>query len=225
MTWAELKVFFSNMAPQAISGIIQATSGSPTELALYIRMGNNRLASIPHKFSWLLRDYTLTLTGASEYNLRTLIPDLVRVRYVTGSALPNNVATYVSGGDFYRRVFGSGVMTIQNNILKFDTPPTSGTLTIPYYSNYLVVDDSGVRKLDFVDDTDASIIPIEHQQLLIEATHEWIQRKEKKKPYTIQMQLLDGRIVEATPFMALLNEAIATDRPIAEGIFDFRFNG
>lgn len=224
MTYAALKAIFSNMSPQATSGIIETSAGSPaSELALYCRLVNNRIAAQPHKFSWTIREYTLTLTGASSYNLASLITDLQMVRLVTGASVPDGVATYVKDYDLYSRTLGPYVFTIQNKVLKFDTPPTSGTLIIPYHTFHLVQTAGGTYQIDFSADTNVSIIPEEHINMLIEGVDEYFKRKEKKPNYTQTFMLYDGRIANINPFTYYLNLAIQGDRPIDSSVHDFRF--
>lgn len=223
MTWSDIKQFFSKFTPAQTSGIIETTSGTPTELALYARLTNNKIAGQPHKFSWMLREYTLTLTGASSYDLKTLIPGFVRARVVTGSGLPNGIASYVSDVDLYRRTYGQHTFTIQNGVLKFDTPPTSGTLVIPYYTSYLVKASDGTYKQDFSTDTDVSVIPDQHIDLLLEGIETYFRRKESKSNYTKTYVLYDGRVVNIDPFSYLIMNAIQEDKPIDVALFDFRF--
>jgi hypothetical protein len=226
MTYAAIKAILSNMAPQAVRGIVSTTGGSPaSELALYLRMINNRIAAQTHKFSWTIRTYTLTLTGATEYDLATLIPDLQLVRLVTGTQVPNGVATYVPDSDLYRRTWGPYAFTIQNKVLKFDTPPLSGTLIIPYHTFYLVKTSGGTYQLDFSADTDVSVVPEEHTNMLIEGAMEFFYRKEKKSQYTNTFMLWDGRIANVNPFTHWLTQAIASDRNINSSLYDFRFIG
>lgn len=223
MTWSEIKQFFANFTPAQTQGIIETTSGTPTELALYARLTNNKIAGQPHKFSWMLREYSLTLTGASSYDLKALISGFVRVRVVTGNSLPNGIASYVSDVDLYRRTYGQHTFTIQNGVLKFDTPPTSGTLTIPYYTRYLVKTAAGVYQQDFTANDDESVIPDTHIDLLLEGIETYFRRKEKDKNYTKTYILYDGRVVNIDPFSYLITNAIQEDKPIDVALFDFRF--
>lgn len=224
MTYAEIKTLFSSMAPQAIKGIVNSSSGSPTsELGLYARLVHNKIAAQAHKFSWTIRSYNLTLTGADSYDLATLIPGLQMVRLVTGSDVPNGVATYAKDVDFYRRILGSYEFTIQNKVLKFNVPPSSGTLVIPYHTYYLVKDNGGTYKLDFTADTDVSLVPEEQINMLIEGMMEYVYRKEHKNQYTNTFQLYDGRIANLNPFSYYLQLAIQGDRNIDSSVYDFRF--
>lgn len=224
MLWSEIKLLFGFMSPEAMAGVVDSSTGTLPELALYARMIHSRIAGMPHKFSWLIREYTLTLTGATEYDLKTLIPDLSMVFFVRGDSTPAGVGTYVSNPNIYRRQFGSGIFTIQNGILRFDTPTTSGTLTIPYYSKYLVEASNGTRKLDFTADTDVTVVPYEAIDLLIEGMQEYVYRKEKKAQYVKTFRMFDGRVANIDPFSYHLERAIMNDRNIAKAVYDFRFS-
>lgn len=215
MTWAEIKKLINSMAPQAMSGVV-----SDTELAQYARMTHNSIASHPHKFSFLFKEGSITLDGSVSYNLKTLIPDLSLVYLVKGdSRIP-----YQSPSGWYSKDFGTNTMTIMNNVVKFSYPGSSGELTVPYFTKYLVVDGTtGNAKLDFENDDDYTIIPDHSSNLLIEGIMRFVWRRENKKAYTTPMVLPDGRITELDPFSFELQNAVLADTPIAIGFTDFRF--
>jgi hypothetical protein len=225
MTYSEIKAILAAMAPQAFKGFINTTTGTIPELALYARITNNEIAGNPHKFSWMLREYSLTLTGATTYNLASLIPDLERIYQVYGDTAPGREVPY-QGLREYNRDFSGGVrMTLLGKSLRI-TGASSGTLTIPYYSNYLVLDnDLSTRKLNFVDDDDVSIITETHAMMLIEGIMRFVARKKNEKPYTKPVMLYDGRVAQIEPFTYLLQQAVLADKDIQSSIFDFRFVG
>ena len=219
MTFAEIQAYFLSFHPQAFPDFIDETS----ELPLYLRMVNNQIAAYPHKFSWLLREYSLTLTGASSYNLGTLIPDLAQVYKPYGTGFAGNEPRYQSLADFNINV-GGNTITMQGKTLKIQGSISSGTLVIPYYSNYLVVDTLGVtRKMNFTATTDISLVPDEHIPMLIEGVEEYIARKDKQSSYTRAYQLADGRIANVTPFLFLIQQAALTDIPMSVIVRDWRF--
>lgn len=221
-TWANIKQLISYMEPAAVAGYVETSSGSPTELAFYARMVNAEIAANPFKHSWRLREYTLTLTGATTYNLGTLIPDLDQVLQIVGDGLPNREAQYLSPSDFNFEIGGTWA-TIKGNTLEFKNPPSSGTLTIPYFTKWLVKTSGGVYQQDFTDGTDISIIPDTHSQILIEGIIEYIKRKAGKKEYTRTVQLFDGRVVNVTPFVYHHQQLILNDKDITSIVRDFRF--
>lgn len=222
MLWSEIKNLLGALKPYAFKGLVNTTDGTTPELALYARVTNMEIAGNPYKFSWLLREYTLTLTGASSYNLRTLIPDLGRVYQVVGDSFPGREAPVQSPREYNVDVSGSVRISIMGDTLKV-TGATSGTLTIPYYSRYLVESSGGTRKLDFTADTDVSVIPDQHVMILVEGIKRFVSDKTDEKQ-SMRTYLLNGRPTQIDPFSFLLHQAIVDDRPIHASITDFRFN-
>lgn len=217
MTYTELQTLLTSMMPGASSGFI----ASP-ELMYYARMTNMQVAGGAHKFSWAIREYTLTLTGATEYNLGTLIPDLVTVYQIHGSSVPGYEVGFSGQREYNINVGGIG-FTIVGNLLRFQNPPTSGTLTIPYYSNYLVVSAAGTRQLDFTDGTDISVIPNQATQLLLEGILRFYYRKEKEPVYEETVQTWDGRVVKMSPFQSQYWIAVQSDQQVHNPVYDFRY--
>jgi len=230
-TWGNIKTLLSAMSPQAMqSGYVEGNSGVPPELTLYARASNSEIAGNPHKFSWLMREYNLTLTGATSYNLTTLVPDLMQIYQIAGDTLSNKEMPYQSPREFTMDV-GGIKFTIKGRTLVFSgASPTTGTLTIPYYSNYLVLDEDGVtRKKDFENDDDILVIPDDHFMVLVEGIMRFVYRKEalgKKdaQQYVKKVYLWDGRLAEIDPFLHLLTQAVLADNIVASPIYDFRFN-
>lgn len=223
MTYGNIKSLLSAMAPDAFKGLVNVDSGSPTELALYARVTNSEIAANPHKFSWALREYTLTLTGATEYNLKTLIPDLVAIYQIYGDSAPGREAPAQSLREYNRTLGGNIRFSVIGNTLKL-TGATSGTLKIPYYSNYLVLDNDGsTRKLNFVDDDDTSVIPEQHVMTLVEGIMRFVDRKKKSGTYTKPF-LINGRVVNIDPFQYALRQMVQDDNPIQNVVHDFRFD-
>lgn len=201
MTYADIKTLLQTMFPSEMSGLVSITDASPTQLELFLRVVNNEICGNPHKFSWRLREYTLTLTGATSYNLKTLIPDLDRVYQVVGSSLANREMPNQSLREY--NISAGGVrMCIMGNTLKLAADGLTGTLTIPYYSNYLVESAAGVRQLDFLAADDVSVIPEGYIMALIEGVGRFIYRKSRKQQYTRPVQLFDGRIANIDPFFS-----------------------
>lgn len=210
------------MTPAATSGWVSTDTGNPSELAVYASFALNRILGQSHKFSWQLTEYSLALTGASSYNLKTLIPDLDRILQAVGDGLPGRDGQYLSPYDFNVQVGGT-VFTIKNNILEFKNPPTSGTLIIPYFSQYAVADSDGVRKRYFEDATDFTFIPNTHIDTLIEMILEYVYRKTSKGQFVRTVLNYDGRQMQVTPGVDGLNRMILDDNNIHEVVKDFRF--
>lgn len=225
-TYLEIKTFLSNQRPSVFnSKFVNQDDGAVTELALYCRAVNMDIAGNPHKFSWRLREYALTLTGATEYNLATLVPDLEMIYQVPGDEFSNKEANYQSLRDFNIQTGGQIFTVVGGTTLRFKTPPTSGTLTIPYYSNYLVVTSGGTRQLDFTADTDKTVIPFQHAQMLIDGVINFVRPKEDEESPKTDFRDWDGTVLSLDTFQYRLRIAAQNDRPVARSVFDFRFQG
>lgn len=221
-TWSEIKQYFNTFKPEDFPNFVDSATSGTNELAIYARLGNAQIAGYNHKFSWLIREYSLTLTGASSYDLSTLIPDLAQVIRPYGTGFPNNEPLYQSLTDFNILVGGMAI-TMQGKTLKIKNGPSSGTLVIPYYSNYLVATSGGTRQRDFSADNDVSIVPEEHLPALLECIDEYVQRKTKKSKYVRAFQMPNGSIQEVTPALYFLQQAALVDVPMHKIVTDWRF--
>lgn len=217
MTYTELQTILSSMMPAASQGFI-----SSPELKYYARMTNMQIAGGPHKFTWMIREYSLTLTGATEYDLSTLIPDLICILQPHGTSVPGYEIGFQSPREFSMQV-GSVAFTIVGGLLRIQNGPTTGTLTIPYFSNYLVKSAGGTRQLDFTDGTDISVVPNHATQLLLEGILRFYYRKEKEPVYEETVQMWDGRVVKQSPFQALYWIAVQADKLVQNPVYDFRY--
>lgn len=224
MTWSEIKSYLSNMNPESFDKYVNNNdtgTATPSELARYARMVNYLISGYSHKFSWAIREYSLTLTGATSYNLGTLIPDLSMVYRPYGTAFGGNEPSYSKPSEFNIES-GGQIFTIVGKTLKMKNSPSSGTLTIPYYSNYLVETSGGTRQKDFLAENDVSVIPDTHTPMLLEGIQEYIDRREHRPSYTRQYALFDGRIVNVTPFFYLIQQAAIDDNPQQIVLTDWR---
>jgi len=181
-TWSEVKEIIVDLYPAIIqSKFINPDSG---ELGSYARLANNMIANYPHRFKFTKDTHSLTLTGATSYNLKTLIPGLSKVYQIMGIndntdevELPEYEGSISSASNFYLR---NGVLYFTGN------NPTSGTATIVYKSKYLVYDkDDDSRKLNFEDDDDYSAIPDEQIMTLISIISLFIDWKEADKKFSL----------------------------------------
>jgi len=231
MDYAAIKNFLQVRSPQALTGgIVNTTSGSPiSEIAMFLHLTNMEIALNPHKFSFLLREATINLTGATDYNLRTLIPDLAMVYQLSSPDNGQPQVGYSPLNEFNILSFSGGPRaTLIGKTLRLGEGFSSGTLVIPYYSNYLVQDVAGVRKLYFEDDDDESILSEELMPVLMEGAMRFVYAKENvnkgnANQYTRKMLLWNGQLADLDPFVYLLQQATQNDRPVAKGVYDFRF--
>ncbi len=218
MTFADLQTLITEMQPGS-SGFISSTG-----LKYFLRMTLMDLAGGDYRFSWALREYTLTLTGASEYNLATLIPDLVSIYQIHGDSVGGYGVPFQNLHDYNLTRSGQS-FTVAGTKLRFQNPPTSGTLTIPYYSKYLVIDGTtSARKLDAEAGADILVVPDELVEVIFEGILRYYHRKEKEPQLLVPTPFWDGKIVNLPPYKAALLRAQQNDTPVLNQIFDFRFS-
>jgi hypothetical protein len=155
------------------------------------------------------------------YNLSTLIPDLSTIYRPYGTDFGGNEPSYRAPAEFNIET-GGQIITVVGKTLKIKNAPASGTLTIPYYSNFLVATSAGVRQKDFLAEDDVSIIAESHIPMLVEGMQEYIDRREHRPSYTRQYALFNGRIVTVTPFFYLLQQAAIDDNAMSVILRDWR---
>lgn len=217
MLYSDLQTLLTEMQPGS-SGFVSSTG-----MKYFLRMTLMDLAGGDYRFSFALREYSLTLTGATEYDLGTLIPDLVSIYQVHGESVGGYGVPYQSLRDY--NLTRSGLtFTVSGSKLRFQNPPTSGTLTIPYYSKYLVIDAiTQARKLDAESGSDILVVPDEHIEVLFEGILRYYHRKEKEPQLLIPTVMWDGRTVNMPPYKAALMRAQQNDNKVMNPVFDFRY--
>lgn len=137
-----------------------------------------RLIDNPEAYTFQEQTYTLTLTGASQYDLDSLIPGWKRILTITNTlqgsssnAIP--IELQPMGLKDFQLVTDRYCYTIYNNrYLQIYSPtaaPLSGTLNIIWYTSYLVRDAStnDLKALPTVDN-DYFIIPDHYCDLITE---------------------------------------------------------
>lgn len=224
MTWSDIKSYLSTMNPESFSKFIDNNdtgTTTPSSLAMFARMTNYKIAGYAHKFSWAVREYTLTLTGASSYDLSSLIPDLSTVYRPYGTNFGGNEPSYRVAHE-YNIEQGGQIFTVVGKTIKLKNPPTSGTLTIPYFSNYLVATSGGTRQKDFLAESDVSIIPDSQINLLLEGIQQYIDRRERRSINSEQTILFNGRVVSVPVFTAMMQQAAIDDNALAINVRDYR---
>lgn len=196
-------------------------SSTPSQLAMFARMVNYRFSGYAHKFSWAVREYSLTLTGATSYNLLTLIPDISTVYRPYGTDFGGNQPSY-RPADEYNIESGGQILTIVGTTLKLKNPPSSGTLYIPYYSNYLVASSGGTRQKDFLAETDVSVIPDSHMPCFLEGLQQYIDRREHRPINSETTVLFNGRIASVPLFTSMMQQAAIDDNAMSVTVRDWR---
>lgn len=185
--YSDIKTFAQAQYGEVLSAgnFIETDAGSPTELAILLTLVHSRIVGYPHTFPFCKVVGTITLDGSQEYNLRTLFPDLISVTQVYGIA-SNRDQEYV--GNAEANITSKEGFTIRNGKLIFTgQAPNSGTVKLQYKSQYLVEDANGVRKKFFEEDTDYSVLPFGHLNVLLMGLGNFVQwktdevSKEKRK--------------------------------------------
>lgn len=157
MAWSEIQTVAQYLyGPYIGSGGFIGTTGSPTELAYLMQLVMNRITSYPHDFPFLKRTGTITLTGATSYDLRTLIPDF-RSSWQMYGVNPNQEHPYLSND--VANITPAVGYTIKGTTITFTgNIASSGTATIQYKSMWMVLSSGGTRKLNFTDDSDTTVL-------------------------------------------------------------------
>ncbi len=209
MEWTQIKSYLLAVEPSAFQGLVDTAFDQ--ELVRYAQFTNDEIVLHPFKFNFQLEDYTLTLDSSGEYDLSTLIPDYQVVNQIHGDVVPGDVLDYrqltraneLSEGGVWFSIKGKTLLV--NGL-------TSGTVTIQYYSKWLVKDSSGVRKAIFTEEDDVTVL--DNPQLLIEGIIRFVKRKLKEKIPTMAVRLYDGRIANLDIFQYQLEQSILNNSPV-----------
>lgn len=219
MTWAEIQTVATGLKPDAVGSVIQTDNAAISELAWYAWLVNMKMNGRAHKFRACMREYTLTLTSATEYNLATLIPDLQKVYQV----LDGNVEIGHRQFAEFNTTTGGMIQTLLGKTLRLKEA-RSGTLVIPYISNYLVVSSSGTRQKHFLEETDESILYDDMIPCFLEGLMDFVYRKANGgKEYKKTVQLIDGRVTEMNAFEFEIQNLILNDSSMERAFQDFRY--
>lgn len=158
ITYSEIKTAVQTLYGESIGSgsFIESDSGNPTELAMLLDFIHNRITGYPNEWSFTTEETTIPVTGATSYDLKTLVPGFLSLIQVYGinsneqhqfhSARQANITSF----DGY---------TIKNGILTFTGQlPQSSTFKILFNTQYLVKDSSGTRKRFFTESDDESVL-------------------------------------------------------------------
>lgn len=169
MTWESIKLALSTIYSAYIGSgklIDDTDNGStPSALAILVNLVNNRISSYPAELNCLKEVGTLTLTGATSYNLKTLLPDLKTVYQLYGINENQDQDFY---GNLEGNITASDGYTVRgDSLIITGTAPTSGTASIQYKSKYLVKNASGTRQQYFLADDDYSCLDDDDINVLV----------------------------------------------------------
>jgi len=192
MTWEEIKLALTTIYSQYIGNgkIIDDTDNgsTPSALAILVNLVNNRISSYPYEFNSLKETYTLTLTGATTYDLKTLVPGLKTIFQIYGinehqeHEYLDNSQSNITDGDGW---------TIRGNTLIFTGSAPTGTATIQYKSKYLVKNTSGVRQQYFLANTDYSCLDSDDVNVLIFGVGQFINWKSDSESQDRRKEVMD----------------------------------
>lgn len=176
MNWANLKQMITyEYGPYVGKGFINKDSGSPTELAYKVHLVHCRIIAKPHEWEFAKATGTITLTGATSYNLKTLFPDFVSLYQIWGINA-NQEHPFVPNSD--ANIVPADGWSLRGNTLFFSgNVPASGTLYIQYKSSYMVESVAGVRQQFFTEDSDVSVLDDPDVPVLILGAGVYIRRK------------------------------------------------
>lgn len=158
VTYEEIKTIVQTLYGDSIGAgsFIETDSGSPTELAILLNMVNNRISNYPREWPFTKATAIITVTGATSYDLKTLLPGFLSLYQVYGID-SNQEAESFSNAE--GNITNQNGYTLKNGVLHFTgTLPQSSTFKIDYRTQYLVEDTNGNRKRYFEDSTDVSVL-------------------------------------------------------------------
>ena len=180
MTWenikAQLIILYSKYA--GTNGFIETESGNPTDLAMLVDLVHQQINSNPGNPDYFKRKVgqTVTLTGATSYDLRTLFPDYMGIYQVYGINDYEEQVNVSQGTNNLLRHNES--YSVTNGVLYLaEGYPSTGTLKIDYKSAYMVEDSSGNRKQFFTDVTDVSVLLPNHIWVLLLGVGQYVNWK------------------------------------------------
>lgn len=210
-TWAQVKEEFRDSFRDVTQSFI-----SDTELS---RMARRILRLIDSKSTYAFQETlgTLTLTGASAYELKTPFPDfkeLISLNYATGGNGVPNEFTYTNVKDFQTMNDSYAYTILGSSSLRLYAPGAvnlSGNLGILYYSRYLTIDTNGTTHIEYpTDDAHTFVIPERYINLLVEGLLMLAFRKDRshREDYTDSKEAFETLLREM-----ILNEPQRVSRP------------
>ena len=163
MTWEELKLAIQVIYSTYVGSgkLIDDTDNgtTPSSLAILAYLACNRITNYPVEFDCLKVTSTISLTGASSYDLKTLFPDLKSVYQIYGINENQDVIYFSNKEGNITPIDGC---TIKGDTLIFTGVSPTGTATIQYKSKYAVKTVADVRQKYFLADTDYTVFDDEN---------------------------------------------------------------
>ena len=173
-TWSDIKTVCQTIYSRYVNkGFIEMSSGSPTELAILVDLVHGQILDQPFEWDFLKEIGTITATGATTYDLKTLFPDFHSIYQVFGI---NDNQDHPFSPNYEANIVPADSWTIRGNTLVFTgNAPSSGTFKIQYKSKYLVKNSAGTRKQYLEDDADYSVVS--SRNVLIYGVGEFVEWK------------------------------------------------
>lgn len=178
MEYSELKTTCQTLYGNNLGSgsFVESDAGSPSELALLFHLIHGRIIGAPKRWDFATIIGTITSTGASSYNLKTLFPGFLVLDQVFGLDA-NSESSYF--GNMDANITPIDGWTLRNKQLTFTgaIPPAGTIIQIQYITQYLVEDAAGTRKKYFTEEDDVSVIDDADINVLIMGIGELIEWK------------------------------------------------
>lgn len=202
VTWGQIREEFTDAYRDTTTRFFDNSSGGTSEIARTLRRVL-RLVNAPEAYSFQQQEYTLTLTGATRYDLNSLIPGWKRIYAILAPG--TNVSEEMTAADlrafqltydtYAFSIFGHRYLELKSS----PATPSTGSLKIIYFTGYLVKDGStnALKEIPTSDD-DYFIIPPEFMDVVTEGLEMFAFRKDKtnRSDYTDARQHFDARLEE-----------------------------
>lgn len=176
-TYADIKAALAILyGPYVGNNFISTDTGSPTDIAILLRLANNRILSKPIEWPFQQETTTIALVGGQmTYDLRTNIPDVKSVYQLFGV---NQNQEHPYRPNYEANIIPATGYTIRNKILVFTgNTPSSGNFSVQYKSKWMVKNAAGARKQDFENEDDYSVLDDDNVNLLLWMVGEFVQWK------------------------------------------------
>lgn len=218
-TWGQIREEFSDLYRDSSTSFIGNAAGTGSEIYRMLRRVL-RMIDAPEAYTFQESEYTLTLTGASRYDLDALIPGWKRIKSITTNTA-SNLSAYpislraVDIQDFQSLCDTYAYTIYQNRYLDLYNPSgnfISGALKIVYYTAYLVKDGStNLYKALPTSDSDYFALPERFSDVVPEGLAMLAFRKDRsnRDDYRDAKAAFESRLVELRE-----NHSITVDTPI-----------
>lgn len=205
-TWGQIREEFSDAFRDATTGFFDNSSGASSEILRVLRRVLRKIDA-PEAYTFQEQEYNLALTGATRYDLDTLIPGWKRIKSINANQ-SGGVGSYttelhpVELKDFQVLSDSHSYAIYQNRYLELYNPTgtfASGQLKVIYYTTYLVKDGStNALKALPTSDSDYFTIPERFIDVITEGISMYAFRKDRsnKEDFRDAKQAFDASLAE-----------------------------